>query len=371
MQKIKITKDKNGMYHTRVFASPDSDGKRLSKRITGYTEREVRRQAEDFIDEMKRQPKAFGLTLKDATEKYINYLENKKNPLAPSTIRRYDSYARCHFQKLQNVPIMSITDSMIQNEIYQLEEKVGAKTIHNVVNFYVPCIRHFRKGFRPELDVPDLQKPITKVPDMAELREKIMGITNLRLKVPVLLAAYCGMRESEIAALDLNNDIEYDVEVNLAGTTHKVSIIHITKALVLNKNNEHVIKETKTTAGTRDLFVPKWLGDFLKEVRDNKEYEPYPPHKMASRFCYWAKKNNIECSLHGLRHFYASFMDALNIPDNYAMGLMGHSTDTMLKRYQEIMKEKQLEVNRDLLIYLEKNDPFAPQNAPLEDGARE
>jgi hypothetical protein len=75
---------------------------------------------------MKRQPKAFGLTLKDATEKYINYLENKKNPLAPSTIRRYDSYARCHFQKLQNVSIMSITDSMIQNEIYLLEEKVGA-----------------------------------------------------------------------------------------------------------------------------------------------------------------------------------------------------------------------------------------------------
>ena len=50
-------------------------------------------------------------------------------------------------------------------------------------------------------------------------------------------------------------------------------------------------------------------------------------------------------------------MKALNIPDNYAMLLMGHSTDNMLQRYQEIMSDKQLEVNRDLLIFLEKNAP--------------
>ena len=367
MPNIKVTKDKNGMYHARVFSSPDSDGKRISKRITGYTEREVRRQAEDFLEEMKRQPKAFGMTLREATAKYINYLENKKKPLAASTIRRYDSYARCHFQELQDVSIVSITDSMIQKEIYALEESVGAKTIRNVVNFYVPCIRHFRKGFRPELELPDLQRPVTKVPDMSELREKIINITNTRLKVPVLLAAYCGMRESEIAALDLNKDIEYDKTVSFGDSTHQVSIIHITKAMVMDKNNEYVIKETKTDAGTRDLFIPKWLGDILKEIKDDPTYKPYPPHKMASRFCYWAKKNNIECSLHGLRHFYASFMDALNIPDNYAMLLMGHSTDTMLKRYQEIMKQKSLEVNRDLLIFLENNAPLHHKNAPLTD----
>ena len=364
MPSIKTKKDKNGMWHARVFAGRDANGKQINKRFVGYTEREVKRQAEGFIDEIKRNPKAVGMTLREATAKYINYLETKKNPLAASTIRRYDSYARCHFQKLQDVAIISIDDAMIQDEIFELETKVGAKTIRNVVHFYVPCIKHFRKNFQPILELPELQRPVTKVPETDELRGKIPTITNVRLKIPVLLAAYCGMRESEIAVLDLKTDIEYDKTVELAGSTHEVSIIHITKAMVMDKTNKYVIKETKSYAGTRDLFIPKWLSDILKETRDDPSYVPYPPHKMASRFCYWAKRNGINCSMHGLRHFYASFMDALNIPDNYAMLLMGHSTDTMLKRYQEIMKQKELEVNRDLLIFLENNAPIHHLNTP-------
>lgn len=364
MPKIKITKDKNGMYHARVFASPDSDGKRISKRITGYTEREVRRQAEDFLDEMKRQPKAFRITLKDAVIKYIDYLENKKVPPSPSTLKSYYSMAECHFKDIHDVPIIEITEEMIQQEIYKLERKLSAKSIHNIVHFYVPCIQHSRRGFNPELDLPPKQKSVTKVPDTAVLIEEINQMKNRRLKIPVLLAAYCGMRESEIAALDLKKDIEYDKEIVFGEDKFTVSIIHVTKALVMNRQREWVIKSTKSEAGTRDLFVPSWLGDILKEMRDDPTYIPYTPIEISNKFAYWSKKRNIGCTFHGLRHFYASIMKALNIPDNYAMLLMGHSTDNMLQRYQEIMNDKKLEINRDLLIFLEKNAPMHHGNAP-------
>ena len=357
MQKIKITKDKNGMYHTRVFASPDSDGKRLSKRITGYTEREVRRQAEDFIDEMKRQPKAFKMTLREATAKYLDYQKNKKDPLSPATMRSYCGIARNHFASLQDTPIIDITEDMVQEEIYKLEFKVKAKTIHNIINFYVPCIRHSRRGFRPELDLPVIKKPITKVPDVEVLKSEINKIKNIRLRVPVLLASYCGMRRSEIAALNLAQDIEFDKEVLFGDSAHRVCIIHITKAMVKDENNKYVIKDTKSDSGERDLFAPAWLGEILKNTINDKKYKPYAPHQITNAFGEFSEKHNIGCSFHGLRHFYASFMKALNIPDNYAMLLMGHSTDNMLQRYQEIMSDKQLEVNRDLLVFLEKNAP--------------
>lgn len=50
------------------------------------------------------------------------------------------------------------------------------------------------------------------------------------------------MRRSEICALTLD-DIEGDA-------------LHIRKAIVLNENNEWVIKTTKTTEGTRDIVIP-------------------------------------------------------------------------------------------------------------------
>ena len=358
MPKIKTHKDKNGMWHARVFAGRDATGKQINKRFIGYTDREVRRQAEDFLDEIKRNPKAFGMTLAEATKKYLDYLSNKKTPISPSTMRAYKGMAKNHFKKLHSVPIVNISEEMIQDEIYELEQKISSKTIHNIVNFYVPCIQHSRRGFNPDLDLPPKQKSVTKVPDVAVLKKEIESIKNIRLKIPVLLAAYCGMRRSEIAALNLNEDIEYDKEIQLGEDTFTVCLVHITKALVMDENRNYVMKSTKSEAGTRDLFIPAWLGEILKQVKDDSNYKPYLPHQISNTFDEWSKKRNIGCSFHGLRHFYASIMKALNIPDNYAMLLMGHSTDNMLQRYQEIMKQKELEVNRDLLIFLENNAPI-------------
>ena len=371
MPSFKIEKGKDGMYRTRVFSSPDANGKRISKRITGYTEREVRIQAEDFLEEMKRQPKAFRTTLKDAAQTYLTYLENKKNAPSPSTLKAYHNMAKYHFKSLHDVPIIQITEEMIQNEIYKLEQSVSAKTIHNIVHFFVPCIQHSRRGFKPELDLPKKQKPITKVPDTALLKEEIVKMKNIRLKVPTLLAAYCGMRQSEIAALDLSKDIEYDKQIKIGEEEYTVSIIHVTKAIVMNKNKKYVLKGTKSEAGTRDIFVPEWLSDILKSVRDDPTYKPYTPIEISNKFAYWSKKNNIGCTFHGLRHYYASIMKALNVPDNYAMLLTCHSTNYMLQRYQEIMNDKQLEVNRDLLVFLEKNAPMHHQSAPLINDAIE
>lgn len=357
MSKFKITKDKNGMYHTRVYGPFDENGKRVTKRVTGYTEREVRREAEDLLEEMKSHPKTFGLTLKEATEKYLEYLKNKKSPVSPSTLRSYSGISRNHFKKLKNVPIVNISEEMIQDEIYMLEQKLAAKTIHNIINFYVPCIRHFRRKFRPDLDLPDIKHPIIKVPDTQKLKNEIEKISNLRLKIPVLLAAYCGMRRSEVSALDISNDIEYDKEIQLGTEKFIVCILHVNKAIVKDENGNYVEKSTKSEAGTRDLFIPKWIGDIIKTAKDDPNYKPYTPNSLTKAFEVWAQKNDIGCTYHGLRHYYASIMKALNIPDNYAKTLTGHSTEHMLKRYQEIMDEKTIEVNKDLLLFLEKNAP--------------
>lgn len=362
MSKLTITQGEDGLFHARVFGPVRDNGKRPSKRISGHSKKEVEQKAEEYLSEMKKCPDKYRMTLEEAAQKYIEYLSAKKKPLSPSTLRSYEGIARNHFKQLHKTAIFDITEDMIQDEIYELEDKIKAKTIENIVNFYVPCIHHFRRGFKPELDLPEKESPEIKVPDVEYLRTKISTIKNKRLLLPVLLASYCGMRRSEIAALDLANDIEYDVLVD-KNSDKKIGIIHITHAIVRG-TDDYVDKGTKSKAGTRDVFMPEWLNDIIKRFRDDKDFSPYPPHKISTVFAEWAKKENIGCSFHGLRHFYASLGEALNIPDLYMMDMMGHSTPYMLQKYKEIMNDKRSQVNTTFLNYLDKNSPFAPKIAP-------
>ena len=51
-------------------------------------------------------------------------------------------------------------------------------------------------------------------------------------------------------------------------------------------------------------------------------------------------------------------MDALGVPETYAMERMGHSTNSMLKHYQESIKEKNIEINNALMDYMNSlNNP--------------
>lgn len=364
--KLNITLGDDGLYHARVFAKPDEEGRRPSKRISGYSKKEVEAKAATFIVEMSANPNNYRMTLAEAAEKYLEYLKTKKKPISPSTEKTYRGYIRQNFKALHNTAIVDITEDTLQKEIYKLESVNTPKTIRNVVNFYVPCIHHFRRGFNPDLDLPDAETPDIPIPDMNELKEKIAGIKNKRLLIPVLLAAYCGLRRSEIAAIDLGKDIDYDVLVQAGDASEiRVCYIHINKAVVRGVEN-YVEKGTKTKAGERVVIGPAWLNDTLKDARDDPDYIPYPPHKISSRFAEWAEREGINCSFHGLRHFYASVGDSLGIPDLYMMEMMGHSTPYMLERYKEIMASKRIEVNHTMLNYLQSNSPFAPQIAPSE-----
>ena len=50
-------------------------------------------------------------------------------------------------------------------------------------------------------------------------------------------------------------------------------------------------------------------------------------------------------------------MSALNIPEQYQMERMGHSTPYMLHRYQEYLRSKEAEVNAALMSALDALDP--------------
>ena len=51
--KLNITYGEDGLYHVRVFAKPDAEGRRPSKRISGPTRKDVQQQALAWQQEME------------------------------------------------------------------------------------------------------------------------------------------------------------------------------------------------------------------------------------------------------------------------------------------------------------------------------
>ena len=75
------------------------------------------------------------------------------------------------------------------------------------------------------------------------------------------------------------------------------------------------------------------------------------PDHITDRFERLQRKcfGEVRYRFHDLRHYNASVMLALGVPNKYAMERMGHATDNMLKAvYQHTMKDKQQEIAQQL-----------------------
>lgn len=154
------------------------------------------------------------------------------------------------------------------------------------------------------------------------------------LKTAILLATVLGLRRSEICALTWKD---------LDAKNMKITV---NKAIVMTSEGGWQTKGTKTESGTRILDVPPFLMDHLLMLPcDAERIIQVTPDGITYRFVMLRNKHGLSVRFHDLRHYYASLLLALGIPDKYAMQRMGHATPNMLKNvYQHLMQDKQQEV---------------------------
>ena len=138
-------------------------------------------------------------------------------------------------------------------------------------------------------------------------------------------ALWLGLRRSEIIALKWD-DIDFDKQT-----------IRIDEAMVLNRDNEYVVKGTKTYGSARLMYASKYIMDKLADAPHETEYiVNMHPTSILYRLRYHCKTLGISyVRLHDLRHTMASVGLELNIGDKYMMERGGWSNvQTMKKRYQ-------------------------------------
>lgn len=123
------------------------------------------------------------------------------------------------------------------------------------------------------------------------------------MEIAVYLAAFGTMRRSEICALTSDN---------ING-----NIIYVNKAMADKGSNEWVIKTTKTVKSTRMIEMPELV---VKKLPPSGRIVNLNPDQVTHRFEKAIKNLRITSfRFQDLRHYAASIMHAIGIPDQYIM----------------------------------------------------
>lgn len=115
----------------------------------------------------------------------------------------------------------------------------------------------------------------------------------------------------------------------------------------MNEHGKWVVREaTKTGKSRRQVEVAPFIITKLLGYKSKSEFIiDRLPDTISKEFIDIRNELGLSFRFHDLRHYNASIMLALGVPDKYAMERMGYSTPATLKKvYQHTMREKQKEV---------------------------
>lgn len=332
----KAKKLPSGNWRVNQYIGKDESGKRIYKSFTAPTALEAEFIALEYLRDSNRIKKPQNLTVQEAIQRYV---DSKSAVLSPSTIREYVRMAGTMLPGLSCLPLNKINNELIQIEVNREALTLSSKTIANHVGLLNAALSVYLPDFRIRVSLPKRVKKEAVIPKRDELLRLIADTKGTDMEIAILLAAFNGLRRGEIAALHVN-DIDF-----------KNGLIHINKSMVLNSKKEWVIKAPKTYAGSRTESLSTYV---LTAVNRKRGLEGrlvhLTPAQITDRFTKLRNKLNMQqVSFHKLRHYFASMMHELNIPDKYAMKRMGHTTDNMLKMvYQHVIDEKDKEIDAQI-----------------------
>lgn len=273
------------------------------------------------------QGKYESMTFQAAAEKYI---ESKMNVLSPSTIRLYKTTINNTSPKFNSINIHDMTILDIQAEVNRLAKNHSPKTVRNYHGFISAVIGSVRPEMKISTTLPQKVRNEPYIPSDEDVKRILDYSRGTEYEIPIILACY-GLRRSEICALTISD---------LAG-----DILHINKAKVFGHKG-WVEKGTKTTSSTRDIIIPMQIADRIRE----RGYI-YKGHPNSISEYLGTVEDKLEIprfTMHKLRHYFATKMSALNVPEADIMRMGGWETDHVMKSvYRHSIIEKEEKAKRE------------------------
>ena len=316
----KAKKLPSGSWNVKVYSHTTADGKMVRKSFTVHDpspagRRKCERLASEWADR-KQLRKGSGLTFKQAAEKYI---ASREPVLSPTTIDGYRQLLSRYYPTLLNRQVESIHSEDAQALITITSRTHSPKTVRNVYGLFSAVMREYAPDTALRVIMPEKRADARMVPSEEQARAIIDAVRGTNLELPVLLAAFGPMRRGEICALRTEN---------IDGC-----VVHVCENMVkkiVDHKNTWVIKQPKSVAGDRYIEYPEQVAKLWEGKKGR--VVPMCPDTLTKSFAIMLKANGLPpMRFHDLRHYSASVMHAIGIPDAYIMARGGWGNDRTLK----------------------------------------
>ena len=324
MAKPKKNQLPSGKFRVQVYDYTDNNGKKHYKSFTAESRKLAQLAAAEWrANKDKPIPVVNDLTVNEAVNRYMNV---KKGVLSPST--NYLS------GKLGALRLPELDNTAIQIWISDLAEKVSPKTVRNAYGLLSVTLEMFAPDFRVKVTLPAKKKAELYCPSDDDVRKLLNHIKGTELEIAVLLAAFGPLRRGEICALT-NADVH--------GNT-----IEVNKSMVKGADHEWYIKQPKTYGSYRSVEFPDFVIGKIKNI--NGPLVKSNPDYITHRFGRVLKTIDIpHFRFHDLRHYSASIMHAIGIPDQYILQRGGWTSDNVMKTvYRNVIDLESVKQNRKI-----------------------
>ncbi|MCI9592269.1 MAG: site-specific integrase [Lachnospiraceae bacterium] len=264
-------------------------------------------------------------------EAAAGYVDMKRNVLSPRTVKEYIEIGSRLPDWFKKLNLSDITQLDLNRLVNEFSRDKSPKTVRNYHGFVSAVLGTYRPDMKIYTKLPQKVKNEPYTPSREDVKRILEASKGTKFEIPITLACY-GMRRSEICALTIE-DVEGDV-------------VHINKALVIDSDRNWVIKTTKTTESTRDIVIPEELAD---KIREQGYVYKGAPNTINDFLIRTERDLGIpHFSLHKLRHYFASEMSALGVPEADILRMGGWETDHVMKSvYRHSMMEREEQAKRE------------------------
>lgn len=315
----KAKKLPSGSWRCLVYDYTDEHGKRKYRSFTSDDpspagKREAELKAAKYAAEKEESHDGPSITLEAGIKTYI---KDKRNVLSPSTVRGYQ-YMLNSLPDIRYMPIKQIRSNDLQVYVNDLADTKSPKTVRNRYALIGAVIKYYYPDKAFHVQLPQKQIKQLYVPTDNDIKSLIAYLKehDTDMLIAVYLSCFGTLRRSELCAL----------------TTDDVSgrCVTINKSMVQTDDGTWVIKPVpKNDSSNRIVEFPEFvIAAFPKEGA----LVSSTPTAISHRFARTIKKLKLpHIRFHDLRHYSASVMHAIGIPDVYIMQRGGWSSDHTLK----------------------------------------
>lgn len=331
-----VTKRKDGRWQG-VADIPTITGKRVRKYVYAPTRQECRKKINALVEEIENNG-VFNPSKATFEQFSQTWLDTYCINLSPTTLDGYRKYIKYADKYIGKAIMSKILPIHIQEMINEYSKTHSEKTCENLLGTITGVFKYaiLNKSMKSSpcegMKIPnDASKYEYYIYNENEFNALLKVVTGTIEEVPILLAALCGLRVSEIMGLTWN-DIDF-----------KSHVIHIRKANV-HVNGNVIEKNTKTRTSYRDVVAPAYVIERLAIykgvgfVYPKEDGTAENGGNYGKRFSRVLKNAGLpHTRFHDLRHFNATMMLKNGVPDKEAAARLGHSDINMTKKYQHIL----------------------------------